>query len=83
MFGSYNNPLKMLTVSSLYKLARKYGQEALGKQISPHWFRHTYATHIRAKQVDIKAVSMLLRHNSIQTAMNYRSQLSVAAGKLW
>lgn len=35
MFGSYNNPLKMLTVSSLYKLVRKYGQEGSWKTNQP------------------------------------------------
>ncbi|WP_045216283.1 tyrosine-type recombinase/integrase [Desulfonatronovibrio magnus] len=69
-----------LTVSSLYKLVRKYGLEALGKQISPHWFRHTYATHIRARNVDVKAVSMLLGHNSIQTTMNYDHSFQLQQG---
>lgn len=80
MFGSYNSKFKVLSTSLLHKLTKKYGQEALGKKISPHWFRHTYATHARSRKVDIKAVSMLLGHNSIQTTMNYDHSFQLQQG---
>jgi integrase/recombinase XerC len=81
MFGHHRDPFKPLSTSFLYKLVSKYGWEVLGKKISPHWFRHTFATHAGMKEVDIKAISHLLGHTSIQTTMNYEHSFQLQQGK--
>lgn len=40
--GCVMEPVSTVTV---YKMIREYGQAALGKKISPHWLRHSFATH--------------------------------------
>ncbi len=41
------------------------------RQASPHWMRHTHATHALAKGADLLAVRDNLRHASIATTSIY------------
>lgn len=40
-------------------------------RISPHWFRHTSATHQIDSGIDLRVVQQNLRHSSIQTTLRY------------
>lgn len=54
----------------LKKYAHKVGIEP-GKVMSPHVFRHTFATNLYHHTNDIVAVSMALGHSDISTTMIY------------
>ena len=41
------------------------------RQATPHWMRHTHATHAIAKGVELSAVRDNLRHASISTTSIY------------
>lgn len=46
------------------------------KQVSPHWFRHTAATHQAEAGVNIKTIQQNLRHESVETTMRYIKEIN-------
>ena len=61
-----------LSANGIWRIVTRYsGPEGTGKQISPHAFRHTFATAMLGGGADIRAVQELLGHSSISTTQRY------------
>jgi len=56
------------SIFDIFKTLKLYFQDI---NIRPHLFRHSFATHLLRKGIDISIVSKLLGHNDIKTTMRY------------
>lgn len=64
---------------SVRKMIHQIGVKILHKRITPHMFRHTFASLLLNNNVDIKVIQELLGHSSITTTQIY---IHLTTGKL-
>ena len=67
-----NRSGKGLSRVAVWKMVQKYAQQAqIGVPISPHTFRHCFATHLLEGGADLRSVQMLLGHADIAATEIY------------
>jgi len=71
-FVFLNRRGKQLTRAMIFTIVKRLAEQiGLQKNISPHTFRHSFATHLLENGADLRAIQQMLGHESITTTEVY------------
>ncbi len=85
IFPSQKNKNAHISRHGMYKIVKKWILEALGKDASPHWMRHTCFTQQRLLGASLESIQAGAGHASIETTMQYNEAAALMdpAGKVF
>jgi len=71
LFSNKRRVSSGISPDSVYKTVKKYVSLALEISASPHWFRHTFCTHLALLGEPVERIKVAAGHESIETTMQY------------
>ena len=71
IFASPRDASKHLSATQAWRIVQAAGMKAIGKRISPHWFRHAHASHAIDRGAPVSLVQQTLGHADLRTTSRY------------
>ena len=66
------NPVNPMTTRQLRRACHAAAHMAeIGKPVSPHTLRHSFATHLLEQNTDVRVIQVLLGHTKIESTVRY------------